>query len=166
MNSPELTIAQYEHWKRTGIWPGADSDDNWHQFTPRQRVLSWVCRIIAAGIMTETLWFKFTGHPESVWIFSQMHMEPFWRIGQGIVELLAAFCLLTPRNVWIGVILTNFAMASAVLSHLGVIGIEVQGDHGLLFGMACTTLLASLIATWLHQKEIPLLTRLDTSELT
>lgn len=129
--------------------------------TPAQKRLSWVCRIIAAGIMVETLWFKFTGHPESVWIFSRMGMESWWRYGQGLWELAASILLFVPRLTWLGSLLSLGAMSAAVLSHLTVIGIEVQGDAGLLFAMGVTAWVASFIAVWLHQQSIPYVTRLD-----
>jgi len=64
--------------------------------TPRQRVISWACQLIAAGIMIETLFFKFTAAPESVYIFKRMGTEPWWRWGQGIWELP----WITPLSSW------------------------------------------------------------------
>src|SRR5437660_10752178 len=86
--------------------------------TPRQRVVSWICQLIAAGIMIETLFFKFTAAPESVYIFRKMGTEPWWRWGQGIWELLASICLLLPPLRWMGGILTTGAMLAAILSHI------------------------------------------------
>ncbi|MBL9135749.1 MAG: hypothetical protein JNK85_07770 [Verrucomicrobiales bacterium] len=129
--------------------------------TPFQRRLSAVCRWVAAVIMLETLWFKFTGHPESVWIFSKMGMESWWRYGQGFWELAASVFLFLPRTIWLGCLLALGAMSAALLSHFAVIGIEVQGDGGLLFGMGVIAWLTSFVATWLHQQSIPYITRLD-----
>src|SRR5262249_53728118 len=98
-----------------------------------QLITSWTCRIVAAVIMLETLFFKFTGAPESVYILSNMNLEAGWRYGQGIWELLAAIYLLLPRTAWYGGILTLGAIGAAIVSHLTVLGIEIQGDHGLLF---------------------------------
>lgn len=120
-----------------------------------ETVVSWTCRIIAAAIMIETLFFKFTGAPESVYIFSKMNLESWWRYGQGIWELLASILLLTPRTVWAGGILTLGALGAAIVSHITVLGIEIQGDGGLLFGMACTAFLCGATATFLHRREIP-----------
>ena len=116
---------------------------------------SWVCRIIAAAIMMETLFFKFTGAPESVYIFSKMGMESWWRYGQGVWELIASVLLLTPRLGWAGGLLTLGALGGAIVSHITVLGIEVQGDHGLLFGMAVVTFISGFIVTFLHRHEIP-----------
>ena len=89
--------------------------------------------------MIETLFFKFTAAPESVYIFKKMGTEPWMRWVQGVWELLAALGLLWPRYKWAGGILTVGAMAAAILSHITWLGFAVQGDHGLLFGMACAT---------------------------
>lgn len=120
-----------------------------------QTIVSWACRIVAAAIMLETLYFKFTGAPESVYIFSKMNLESWWRYGQGIWELVASILLLMPRTVWAGGILTLGAIGAAIVSHITVLGIAIQGDGGLLFGMACTTFLAGIIVTFLHRREIP-----------
>ncbi len=124
-------------------------------------MVSWTCRAIAAAIMLETLFFKFTGAPESIYIFTKMSMEPWWRYGQGVWELIASVLLLMPRTVWAGGLLTLAAIGAAIVSHLTVLGIEIQGDHGLLFGMAVSTFICAFIVTWLHQSAIPSITRLD-----
>jgi uncharacterized membrane protein YphA (DoxX/SURF4 family) len=123
--------------------------------TRKQRIVSWVCCLIAAGIMIETLFFKFTGAAESVYIFKKMGTEPWMRWVQGIWELLAAIGLLWPRMRWAGGILTTGAMAAAILSHMTWLGFSVQGDHGLLFGMAVTTFACGLTVLFLHRESIP-----------
>jgi hypothetical protein len=125
------------------------------ELTRRQTILSWTCRVLAAGIMLETLFFKFTGAPESVYIFSQMNLEPWWRYGQGVWELIASVLLLMPRTGWAGGVLTLGAIGAAIVSHLTVLGIEIQGDGGLLFGMAWTAFLSGAVVTFLHRREIP-----------
>src|SRR6516164_168462 len=112
--------------------------------TRRQRVVSWVCQLVAAGIMIETLFFKFTASPESVYIFRKMGTEPWWRWGQGIWELLASICLLVLPLRWLGGILTTGAMLAAILSHMTWLGYSIMGDHGLLFGMALTTFICGV----------------------
>ena len=121
----------------------------------RQTILSWTCRLIAAGIMLETLFFKFTGAPESVYIFTKMNLESWWRYGQGVWELFASLLLLLPRTGWAGGVLTLSAIGAAIVSHLTVLGIEIQGDGGLLFGMAWTAFLSGAVVTFLHRREIP-----------
>lgn len=130
--------------------------------TPRQRAVSWGCQIIAAGIMLETLFFKFTAAPESVYIFRKMGTEPWWRWGQGVWELLAAICLLVPRLRWMGGILTTGAMLAAILSHLTWLGYSVMGDHGLLLAMAMVTFTCGFTVLLLHRHAIPWITPLSS----
>ncbi len=119
------------------------------------KVLSWVLRITAAIILLQTLYFKFTGAPESVYIFTKVHAEPWGRIGSGVMELVASILLLTSRFTWLGALLAAGATAGAILSHLTLLGIEVQGDKGLLFALAVIVFVASLITLYLHRKQIP-----------
>jgi uncharacterized membrane protein YphA (DoxX/SURF4 family) len=124
--------------------------------SPKARtILSWTCRILAAGILVQTLFFKFTGATESIYIFSKVGAEPWGRIGSGIVELIAAILLLTPRFVWAGALLAFAVMCAAVISHLTVLGIAVQGDGGLLFGLALVVLTCSLVTIFLHRRQLP-----------
>lgn len=121
------------------------------------RALDWVLRIIAAVILVQTLFFKFTAAPGSVFIFTTLGAEPWGRIGSGVFELLAALLLLVPATAWLGALLAVCAMLGAVSSHLLVLGLVVQDDGGLLFGLACTVLLSSLVVALLHREEMPIL---------
>ena len=120
-------------------------------------ILSWTCRIAAAVILLQTLFFKFTAAPESVYIFSKIGAEPWGRIGSGVVELIAAALLLTPRFVWAGAFLALGVMAGAIVSHLTVLGIALQGDKGLLFALALTVFVASALALYVHRTQIPVI---------
>jgi len=120
-------------------------------------VVSWISRIAAAIVLLQTLFFKFTAAPESVYIFTKVGVEPWGRIGSGIVELMAAILLLTPRFVWAGAFLALGVMAGAIVSHLTVLGIEVQGDKGLLFFLAITVFVTSAIALFLHRAQVPVI---------
>src|SRR5712692_6492469 len=122
-------------------------------------VLSWVLRITAGIILLQTLFFKFTAAPESVYIFTRVHAEPWGRIGSGVVELIAAMLILTPWFTWLGSLLAMGVMAGAILSHLTVLGIEVQGDKGLLFALALIVFVCSTINLLLHRSEIPVIGR-------
>lgn len=132
-------------------------------------IFSWACRMIAAIILLQTLFFKFTAAPESIYIFTKLGafihsyipsasistVEVTARIGSGIMELIAAVLLLTPRFVWAGAILAIAATGGAIVSHLTFLGIEVQGDKGLLFFLAIAVVATSAIALFLHRLEIP-----------
>lgn len=135
--------------------------DTESQLTRRELTVSWAFRLLAAGIMLETLFFKFTGAKESVWIFTQMNMESWGRYGQGLWELSAALLLLWPATVWIGCVLTLAAMGAALLSHLAVLGVSIMGDHGLLFAMACTVFISGLVTLWIHQRSVPFIIPLN-----
>jgi putative oxidoreductase len=119
--------------------------------------ISWALQLIVAGILLQTLFFKFTGAPESVYIFSTLGIEPWGRIGSGVVELIAAILLLVPATVTVGAVLALGVIAGAILSHLTVLGIEVQGDGGLLFSLALAVLAASAAILMLRRGEIPVI---------
>jgi len=108
--------------------------------------------ILAAIILLQTLYFKFTGAPESVYIFEQLGVEPYGRIGLGVVELITAILLIVKRTSFVGGLLGLGIISGAILSHLFVLGIEVQNDGGTLFILALTVFILCLI-TVILQKE-------------
>jgi putative oxidoreductase len=116
---------------------------------------SWVLQLLVAGILLQTLYFKFTGAPESVYIFSTLGAEPWGRIGSGVVELIAAILLLVPTTTTVGAALAMGVMVGAIFSHLTVLGIEVRGDGGLLFALALVVFAASAVVLLLRRGEIP-----------
>ena len=114
-------------------------------------IFMWVLRIIPALIMLQTLFFKFTGAAESVYIFSKLNIEPWGRYGSGVAELIAGILLLIPRySVW-GALLALGVMGGAILSHLTILGIEIMGDKGQLFYMALITVACSAIILFLNR---------------
>ncbi len=120
-----------------------------------QTYLVWALQIVASVILLQTLYFKFSAQPESVYIFSKLGAEPYGRIGSGIVELTAGILLLTPRFAWAGALIAAGVMVGAVFSHLTLLGIEVMGDHGELFILALTVFISSALILVLRRKEIP-----------
>jgi hypothetical protein len=125
-----------------------------------ERVISWICRVGAAIILLQTLFFKFTGAPESVYIFTKVGVEPWGRYATGVVELIAALLLLGPRYTWLGGLLALAVISGAIFSHLTVLGIVVQNDGGLLFGLALTVFVTSGIVVVLHRRQIPFVSQL------
>jgi hypothetical protein len=123
------------------------------------KIIYWATRLIPAIIMLQTLFFKFSAAPESVYIFATLHAEPYGRIGTGILELIAACLILRPQTSIYGALLAIGLMSGAILSHLLFLGIDVQGDGGKLFIMAIITLLSSAFVVW-QQKDF-LLKRLS-----
>jgi uncharacterized membrane protein YphA (DoxX/SURF4 family) len=111
--------------------------------------LLWAVRLVAAIILLQTLYFKFGGEAESIYIFSTLGVEPWGRIGSGVVELIASILILVPRTSWVGAGLGLGVMAGAILSHLTVLGIEVLGDGGYLFFLAVVVALSCSAILWL-----------------
>ncbi len=117
-------------------------------------LLSWVLRLIAALILAQTLYFKFTGAEESRYIFSTIGMEPWGRYLVGISELVTVVLLILPRTAWLGGLLGLGVIAGALFFHLTILGIEVMGDGGLLFYLALTVFVCCLAILWLHRSEL------------
>ena len=126
------------------------------ELTRGASLASWACQLTAAAILGQTLFFKFTGAPESRYIFTTLGIEPWGRIGTGAVELVAVALLLYPRTPVLGAVLAVGLMGGAIMGHLTKLGIEVQGDHGLLFKLALTVLLTSIIVVVLRRRELPI----------
>jgi hypothetical protein len=123
-------------------------------------IISWVCRIVVAIILLQTLFFKFTGAEESRYIFTTLlgsELEAFGRIGSGVVELVAAILLVTPRTTWLGALLSLGTISGAIMSHLTMLGIVVKDDGGLLFALAVTVFVLSGIVLLIHRRELPVL---------
>jgi hypothetical protein len=122
----------------------------------RSAGVSWILQLLAAAILGQTLAFKFTGAPESRWIFEQLGAEPWGRWASGTAELVAVVLLLVPRTAALGALLALGVMAGAIGSHLTRLGIEVGGDGGTLFALALVTTAASATVAWIRRAELPL----------
>lgn len=123
-------------------------------------VISWICRIIVAVILLQTLFFKFTGAEESKYIFTTLlgeELEPVGRIGSGMIELVAAVLLLIPRTASLGALLALATISGAIFSHLTMLGIVVKDDGGLLFALAVTVFMLSALVLAAHRRELPVL---------
>jgi len=120
-------------------------------------ILSWSLRGIAAVLLFQTLFFKFSGAKESVYIFSTLGMEPWGRIGSGVVELIASILLLVPRTVVYGAVLSIGVISGAIFFHLTKLGIALRAvdDHGELFSLAVIVFVCSAGVLILHRNELP-----------
>lgn len=114
---------------------------------------SWILRITAAIILWQTLYFKFTAHPESVELFTKLGVEPWGRIGTGVIELIVGILLIIPSTAFFGAFFGAGTMSGATLSHLAVIGIASKNDSGLLFGLAIIVLVCCVITMILHKEQ-------------
>src|SRR5450432_3019576 len=109
-------------------------------------ILDWLLRIAVAVILLQTLFFKFTGAKESVYIFTALGAEPWVRIGSGVVELIASILILVPRTAVFGAILSLGTISGALFAHLTKLGIKLTAvdDHGELFALAVAVFVGSL----------------------
>jgi hypothetical protein len=121
-----------------------------------EKTTSLLCRGIAAVILLQTLFFKFTAAPESVYIFTKVGLEPWGRIGSGVAELVAALLLFVPGYHWLGAIVAIGVLAGAIMSHLTVLGIVVMDDGGLLFILALVTVACCAVVLFFERRSIPL----------
>ncbi|HLK61789.1 MAG TPA: hypothetical protein VKU19_00020 [Bryobacteraceae bacterium] len=121
--------------------------------------ISWVLRLTVAVILLQTLFFKFSAAKESIYIFSTLGLEPWGRIGSGIFELVASILLFIPGTLTVGAAMALAATGSAILFHLGRLGIALTpvGDHGELFALAIVVTLCSAAILLLHRQELPLI---------
>lgn len=121
------------------------------------RYLFFCLRLLVSILLLQTLFFKFTGASESVYIFETLGMEPWGRIGSGITELIAAILIMIPRTVWLGSVLSVGVISGAIFFHLTKLGIEVQDDGGTLFILALIVFVCSVIILWSQRREIPII---------
>ena len=117
----------------------------------------WVVKFVIAGILIQTLYFKFSAHPDSIYIFEQTGLGAAGRIGSGIAELIVAIMILYPRTSWLGALGATGLMAGAIFFHLTSLGVEVNNDGGLLFKLAIIIIVGAIYILWKHRKEIPFL---------
>ncbi len=119
------------------------------------KIIIWTLRIVVATILLQTLYFKFSGAEESIYIFKTIGIEPYGRFGSGIVEFFAAILILIPRTTLLGALISCGTMLGAILSHILILDIEVKNDGGELFILALITFLCSIILVFLNRNKIP-----------
>ncbi len=118
------------------------------------KITLWLVRTGVAIILFQTLYFKFTGAPESLFIFEKTGTGDVGRIGSGVVELIAGILLLIPRTAWLGALLALGVISGAIFFHLTSLGIEVQGDGGTLFYLALAVFAGSAVTLWMERKQM------------
>lgn len=124
-----------------------------------KKLLYWALKIIPSVIMLQTLYFKFTAHPQSVHLFTVLGLEPYGRIGIGIAELIAVILLLIPKTTILGAIMGIGLMSGAILSHLTKLGIVFDGD-AILFTYAVITFVCCSLIVYIQKQQIPGLLKL------
>ena len=115
----------------------------------------FLLRILVSIILLYTLRFKLLAHPDSVFIFSKIGIEPYGRLFVGIIELIASFLIVAPRTIWIGALMSLVMMTSLLFVHLTILGVEVRNDHGLSFYFALIAWISSTLVLWNERKNIP-----------
>lgn len=118
-----------------------------------KKILSLLLRVVVAVIFLQTLYYKFTAHPDSVHIFSEMGLEPYGRIGLGIVELITSILILLPMTKNMGILISLGVIGGAIFSHFLVLGVQVEGDGGGLFTLAIVVLLCCIALLFIHKDE-------------
>lgn len=119
-----------------------------------RNIINWGLRLIAAVIMLQTLFFKFSAAPESVYIFSRLGMEPWGRIGTGVAELIASILILIPATTAFGAILGLAVISGALFFHLTTLGIVVQDDGGQLFIYALLVFASCLALACIYRRQV------------
>ena len=114
----------------------------------------FIVKAIVAFILLQTLYFKFSGSTESVYIFEKLGMEPFGRIGSGIIELGAAILLFINKTKFYAALTIVGTMLGAIISHLFILGIEIMNDGGTLFILAVITFFLSLFLAFNHRSDL------------
>ena len=126
------------------------------------RIVPWVAQFGVAAILTQTLYFKFTYAPETQIIFADRGGRPMATL-VGVAELVAAVLLLLPRTAALGATLALLIIGGAIFTHLTALGIDVNGDGGLLFGLALTVAVGSLTVLAFRWRQLPLIHHFRTS---
>ncbi len=116
-------------------------------------IFLWVLRVVPAIVLLQTLFFKFSAAPESIYIFSTLGLEPWGRILVGILELIAAVLLLIPRTTFFGAFLGMGLMGGALFSHFTKLGIVVQNDGGALFILALIVFVSCICLLIIFRKQ-------------
>lgn len=117
-------------------------------------VAIWILKLVAAVIMLQTLFYKFTASDESVYIFSTLSMEPWGRIGTGVMELIASALILFPRTTGMGAVLGVGLMGGAIFFHITKLGLVVKDDGGLLFIYALLVFVSCIILAIIYRKDL------------
>ena len=115
----------------------------------------WITKLVVAGILLQTLYFKFTAHPDSVYIFEKVGLGAVGRIGAGIGELIVAILILNPKTAWLGAVGAIGMMSGAIFFHLTSLGTEINNDGGLLFRLAIIVCVGSGYILIKHWNDIP-----------
>lgn len=117
-------------------------------------IIKLILRLLVSIIFLETLYFKFTAHPDSLLIFYQLGIEPWGRIGLGVIELIIAILILHPKTNLIGMVGSLVVILGALFSHILILGVNFNNDGGRLFTLSVIVLIASITFLLMHKKDL------------
>ena len=138
-------------------------------------ITAWVLQIGIAFMLGQTLYFKFSGAPETVAMFEILNAEPFGRYAAGTLELAAVVLLLIPRTSAVGALVSLMAITGAIGAHVTKLGISIDAEaigtpaieplNGpSLFIMALGIFIASSVILFIRRRSLPVIgTRLRKS---
>jgi hypothetical protein len=129
--------------------------------TPRLYI-KWALSAYIAFVFVQSLFFKFTGSVESVYIFSTLRdwsgialFEPVGRWLIGGCELIASILLFVPRMRVFGAAMAIGIMTGAIYFHLFTpLGTNILGDGGELFSLACGVWISGWVILLLSTDEV------------
>lgn len=118
-----------------------------------EKLISIVFQIIAALILANAAFGKFSGNEMSVHVFHELNILET-RIVIGIIEVLAALLLLSKIPQY-GALLGFGTMLGALIAHVSILGMEIHGDGGQMVMMMAVVLLSSIIVMWINRRRMP-----------
>ncbi len=145
-------------------------------FKDKKKIITNILIVYIAFVFIQSLFFKFSGAPETQHIFNTIDAwaaDTFGIAGLFVppgvfnayviasAELVASILLLvgmfTARKILIslGAVMALGVITGAIFSHLFTpLGISVQDDGGALFFMACGVWISSVIIVFMHKSLI------------
>lgn len=106
--------------------------------------------VVSFNLLYGAICYKLAGVPFSIALFTTMShavhgviSQPVFRIGTGLIELIAAFFFLIPKTARLGAaIIAVYMLAGPILSHLLILG------YGWAFADALATFTLPCIYLW------------------
>ncbi len=125
------------------------------------KAIPWFAQIVVAIILAQTLYFKFTYAPETQAIFAERGGR-LAATSIGTFELACVVLLLIPSLAGVGAAMSLAVISGAIFTHLTSLGIQIRDpgtgetDGGLLFALALTVAIGSIVVLAFRWRELPL----------
>ena len=124
-----------------------------------QKIVSWILQAVAAFILARAAYGKFTGMEMSLFVFERLEMGTSGRFTIGLIEAFAALLLLMPSVPQIGALLGFGTMMGALIAHTTVLGLDTNGDGGMMVAMMGVVVLATSTVMYIRRRDLPLIGR-------